>query len=726
MAGFSVLTNPQAAAAVLNLNKTLSSLNETQNRINTGLKVATAKDDAATFAIALGMRSDVAAYKQVRENLSLGQSTLGTASAAVSQIGEEISAIKEKVTQAANLETGRDEVQLAIDNALNNIRNYISAASFNGVNLIDGSEDKIGQTFDVVSSLTRTDSGVLSLSKIKVNYEDLSVDNSGRGLSALSGVDVTEGKATEASVTRTDAVSADLKFATGGLTDGEQFDLNYVDADGNDQSLTFTTYSAVAGQTGTNAAVAATAGSADTNDKAAVAVTFSDELEALLDDGGADADANEIGAGLTRVAFTLTVEGEAFDASIDVSAATDSLSMLAILNDSEFFTTHQLTATGDGDSLTITQDNATDDVVTFTNVVVEGSAATTAQLASDFAIVGGSAQAAADSLKEKLDNLALDGGPLAGLGFTFDSTTTSGTLTVARSLAEGVGEIKAFTTGTVNTFTTASDTFTLNESDGKTSQVALTFNKDLEAGDVIELTFNNGVNDKTFTLVIGEKSDTTTTSGAEITGSNGKYHLAYDEVVANGGVARTTDEVASAVYAVLSQAGSATSTNAGALVGAINDFLNSGTGTAATTDTLGGNSDAAFKLQLNGDTITITDTDQRASGADDAFSISAFNMDSSTGGSLDFDAMLKAIDAAETTLKQVSARIGAAESSLESQADFMDELTKAVNDGIGTLVDANMAEESARLQALQVQQQLGLQALSIANQQPQSILGLFQ
>ena len=101
-------------------------------------------------------------------------------------------------------------------------------------------------------------------------------------------------------------------------------------------------------------------------------------------------------------------------------------------------------------------------------------------------------------------------------------------------------------------------------------------------------------------------------------------------------------------------------------------------------------------------------------------------MDSSTGGSLDFDAMLKAIDAAETTLKQVSARIGAAESSLESQADFMDELTKAVNDGIGTLVDANMAEESARLQALQVQQQLGLQALSIANQQPQSILGLFQ
>ena len=56
----------------------------------------------------------------------------------------------------------------------------------------------------------------------------------------------------------------------------------------------------------------------------------------------------------------------------------------------------------------------------------------------------------------------------------------------------------------------------------------------------------------------------------------------------------------------------------------------------------------------------------------------------------------------------------------------MESLIKAMNDGVGTLVDANMAEESARFQALQVQQQLGLQALSIANSNPQAILSLFQ
>jgi len=88
--------------------------------------------------------------------------------------------------------------------------------------------------------------------------------------------------------------------------------------------------------------------------------------------------------------------------------------------------------------------------------------------------------------------------------------------------------------------------------------------------------------------------------------------------------------------------------------------------------------------------------------------------------------MLEQIDAAEGVLKSVTARLGATETAIATQSSYMEVLVNTVNDGIGTLVDANMAEESARFQALQVQQQLGLQALSIANQQPQSILSLFQ
>lgn len=70
--------------------------------------------------------------------------------------------------------------------------------------------------------------------------------------------------------------------------------------------------------------------------------------------------------------------------------------------------------------------------------------------------------------------------------------------------------------------------------------------------------------------------------------------------------------------------------------------------------------------------------------------------------------------------------MGVAEKSLETQQDFLTKLTDTLDSGVGAMVDANMEEEAARLQALQVQQQLASQSLSIANQAPQNILSLFR
>lgn len=78
------------------------------------------------------------------------------------------------------------------------------------------------------------------------------------------------------------------------------------------------------------------------------------------------------------------------------------------------------------------------------------------------------------------------------------------------------------------------------------------------------------------------------------------------------------------------------------------------------------------------------------------------------------------------TAIDASARFGSAEAQIETQRDFIGKLTDALKSGIGTLIDADMEEASARLQALQVQQQLSTQALSIANQQPQNLLSLFR
>jgi len=73
-----------------------------------------------------------------------------------------------------------------------------------------------------------------------------------------------------------------------------------------------------------------------------------------------------------------------------------------------------------------------------------------------------------------------------------------------------------------------------------------------------------------------------------------------------------------------------------------------------------------------------------------------------------------------------SAAFGSAQMRIDIQNDFVGKLTDALTAGIGQLIDADMEEASARLQALQVQQQLGVQALSIANQAPQSLLSLFR
>lgn len=89
-------------------------------------------------------------------------------------------------------------------------------------------------------------------------------------------------------------------------------------------------------------------------------------------------------------------------------------------------------------------------------------------------------------------------------------------------------------------------------------------------------------------------------------------------------------------------------------------------------------------------------------------------------------AALSTVENLISTAIDASAAFGSAQGRIEIQSNFISQLSDALESGIGSMVDADMEEASARLQALQVQQQLGIQSLSIANQAPQSILSLFQ
>jgi flagellin len=103
-------------------------------------------------------------------------------------------------------------------------------------------------------------------------------------------------------------------------------------------------------------------------------------------------------------------------------------------------------------------------------------------------------------------------------------------------------------------------------------------------------------------------------------------------------------------------------------------------------------------------------------------SISASDLTTSAGALT----ALTAINSAITSVSNSLAALGASAKQIDLQSSFATKLIDILNSGVGNLVDADMAEESAKLQSLQVKQQLGVQALSIANQAPQAILSLFR
>ena len=92
----------------------------------------------------------------------------------------------------------------------------------------------------------------------------------------------------------------------------------------------------------------------------------------------------------------------------------------------------------------------------------------------------------------------------------------------------------------------------------------------------------------------------------------------------------------------------------------------------------------------------------------------------------DLAGALTSVESALQTSIDAAAAFGTAQNRIETQSDFVGKLTDSVTAGIGSMVDADMEEASARLQALQTQQQLGIQALSIANQGPGAIMALFR
>lgn len=146
MANVSVNTNVGAMIALQNLNKTNKALAESQTRINTGLKVASAKDNGAIYAIAQNQRADVRSLNAVTESLNRAVSIVDVALAAGEGISDILIQMKE-ISLAAQ-DTGLDATARAtlaedFEALRNQITKVSGGASFNGANIIDGSQSQV-------------------------------------------------------------------------------------------------------------------------------------------------------------------------------------------------------------------------------------------------------------------------------------------------------------------------------------------------------------------------------------------------------------------------------------------------------------------------------------------------------------------------------------------------------------------------------------------------------
>ena len=162
---------------------------------------------------------------------------------------------------------------------------------------------------------------------------------------------------------------------------------------------------------------------------------------------------------------------------------------------------------------------------------------------------------------------------------------------------------------------------------------------------------------------------------------------------------------------------------AASLANQINNFFSATGETLYSADFSGGS-----LTITNGDTTNLSvtastfDTGTAGVAAGGLGDLATINVTSDAGAT----SALTAIEGLLDRSIDAAAEFGSSQSRLENQNEFVTQLTEALTTGVGSLVDADLEAASAKLNALQVQQQLGTQALSIANQAPQQLLSLFR
>ncbi|OWV84864.1 flagellin [Rhizobium sp. R72] len=184
----SILTNVAAMSALQTLRSINGNLEDTQNRVSSGYRVAEAKDNAAYWSIATTMRSDNKALSAVSDALGLGAAKVDTAYSAMDSAIDIVSEIKAKIVAATEKGVDKTKIQDEIGQLQQQLLSVAQSASFSGENWVAGNTTK-----SVVSSFVRDANGQVSVQTTQYVLDDTSAGNVLFGMTTSGSIDTTTG-----------------------------------------------------------------------------------------------------------------------------------------------------------------------------------------------------------------------------------------------------------------------------------------------------------------------------------------------------------------------------------------------------------------------------------------------------------------------------------------------------------------------------------------------------
>lgn len=185
----SINTNVGAMVALRNLNSINNDLDTAQNRVSTGLRISTAQENASVFAVAQGIRANLVGYEAVNGALNGAKGILSVSIGACTSISDLMSSVREKLTQLSDESLNAQQRTVYTQDLrgqIDQIRNYLNQAIYNGSNLLKGS-----QATNATSADQLTGSFYSSAGNIKVIQDIAGNQLTIRGADLMNGGDTT-------------------------------------------------------------------------------------------------------------------------------------------------------------------------------------------------------------------------------------------------------------------------------------------------------------------------------------------------------------------------------------------------------------------------------------------------------------------------------------------------------------------------------------------------------